>query len=130
MKSYLSTSILSTLLLGFSTAYAAPNLVLKLNKINFQIDRAEIFAANCAVESKDTPSANFNCSQASDILKKLNQKLDKVAGLNLNNDDQITQNIKQLRNKIDLVHQELTNATLATDNTNNASLLMDPSESN
>ena len=79
----LITFILGASTLLFSTSYATPNLVMKLNKINFQIDRAEIFAANCAVEAKESQTINFNCSQASEILKKLNRKLDQVEELNI-----------------------------------------------
>lgn len=128
MKKPLRNGVFAVLLLCFSTSYADPNLALKLNKINFQIDRAHIFAVNCAIEIQTSELTPANCTQATDLIKELNQKLNRVAGLNVKKNDEITQNIKLLRTKIDQVHEQLSNATLATGGDNSTSFIIDPSE--
>lgn len=116
MKMISSAFLLGSSLLLFSAGYAGSNLIVKLNKISFQVDRAEIFAANCVIEAKESQTINPNCSKANTILQKLNRKLDRIEALNFNSSDEIALNIKQLRTKIDQVHQELTEADVATGN--------------
>ena len=98
-------------------SYAALDLNMKLNKINFQIERAKIFAANCVTEPPKPQTTNENCSQATDILQKMNQKVITLEKLNSTNNGDITDNIKQLRTKMDQLTQEITDANFMTGNT-------------
>lgn len=128
MNKPIRNATFAVLLLCFSSSYAEPNLVSKLNKIDFQIDRAHIFAVNCAVEIQTSELTPANCTKATELIKELNLKLDRVAGLNVNKNDEITQNIKLLRIKIAQIHAQLSNATLATDDDESAAYIIDPSE--
>ena len=112
MNKWIYHLVLVVLLLG-STAYAS-NLVVKLNKVSFELDQAEIFAANCVVDAKADKKIHSACIQANGMLQHVNEKLDRITSLNTNNASEIIENIKQLKTKIGQVNEHLTEAKIVT----------------
>lgn len=110
-------SLTSVLLLTFSllSGFAcADNLALKLDKINMQLNRAEIFAANCMVEVQSDKKIHPNCTTANSILQQMNKKLEQIAALNNNNISEINKSIMLLRAKIAQVNDNLMQAKIIT----------------
>lgn len=102
------------LLTTVATAASSDNLIEKLNKISMQVDKAQIFAANCVVDSQADNKLHDSCINANILLVKAHAKLERIALLNTNNIDEINDNIKQLQQKISQTNDHLTEAKIAT----------------
>jgi hypothetical protein len=100
------------LLLGSNTY--ADKLTLKLNKVSLELDKVEIFAANCATDAKTDKEIHPNCIIANGMLQQANDKLDRIAAQNGENVSEVIANIKRLRAKISRVNEHLTEAKIAT----------------
>ena len=85
---------------------AAANLTVKINKIGFEVDKAEIFAVNCVLKAQESKEVDQGCIEANRLLHQLNKKLDKVS-VHVDNTDEVAKNIERLREKLTQVDNHL-----------------------
>ena len=111
MKNLISYFVLVLLCCLGATVYAN-NTAVKFNKVIMQLDRAEIFAANCAMDSKADKKIHANCIQANIMLQQVKEKLDRIA--NQSTTDDIAENINRLKAKISKTNEHLTEAKVVT----------------
>jgi tRNA nucleotidyltransferase/poly(A) polymerase len=95
----------------------ADSFVVKLSKLSLEVDKAEIYAANCAIDAKESKTINESCATTNDLLLSLTQRFTLLINKNPSsvNDEKTAARIKEIKATLENANNHLTEAKIVTD---------------
>lgn len=110
----LKISLVLGFILCFNAIGVAATLEAKLNKINFDLDMAEILSSNCVLIAQEQKKFDRDCTEAEQVVQRLSKKIKNLSRryLALQNDPKF--NMNQLQQKIKQVYNQLSVAKSLT----------------